>query len=1394
MPQIKFVGMDSKRYSQESTFLNVQAQGDYLHTLLRYNDNEEGASLDNHARWYMSLCKPVLNTAIAGNLYSLISMGKDNIGSIIRFTHVYDKKTGQVIPLAVAAAEGNTDILIGGEYIMYAIENCDPFRIVLAVIADQMPKAMNKLKLKFGIDVDVPDKSMDTFMKIVSCTRNETGNFCYGVNINLGNTEKEVQDKLFRALALRIMDKTVVRDALYLCSMSLQAARDKLKSFMLTEVMLPPVNMRPKFKRTYDAIENMFVEAYLSNMNLSNAPLTPTTIENYVGIYKQFTRNVTAYISAGARGHMSVLQHLSGKHGQIREGNLSKRMDYSARTVIVVDPHLPINTIGVPENIAKDILKHEIIKSRINDSAITVEELQDMLKQHGNVNKLTRSLRLLTKNNKDIKPGSVYVVGDDIRIAIGRQPTLHKGSISSYRMVVVDGSALRLPALICPMFNADFDGDTMHGTVAQSEAAKEEVATLLYCLNNMFWAKDGAPAITPRQEIVYGLNQCTADVDVSKAPLAFGCDTPEKAYAAVVRNRVHIYDRVSDGSTYTTVGRMAFKHCLEGTQTQLELTVASWDKYVCPCCGHEYAYTSYSGTTPKRKCPSCNEELIPIDHENVKSCPFCGKEHGVFIENNKTTIALREKLFAGNDVVQVAKSYNICVTNLRALHHIIENLPTLYASPEIFELLKSMCAVSAFNALDDVRVNCNTSVKERAASRGKLLASDIAKSISVLDDDTRHYVSNVIAKMTDLTSLVSIEDRYETERRNIPRITKDYFETMQAARLHTGIDGMSVTDYVSRYTKCEKCGYSGGYVAITSKNIKKLVNRLLCAPGLSMEGKVSFTENIRRMTELGFMVAKHYAPTLNVLTDVDVSEPSRAFHATVEKIREYYDWGYTSDESYNAAYTAALIERDKQTEKVVESELREKDNGFYKMVASGARGSLSNLVQMYAYKGQVRKSATEVCNAIIEHSYISMLNPLEHFNSANGSRSGIMDRSLATADTGYASRQMWHAANGIVVQEYDCGATIDDTILINADTVFDVIGEGGEKITEALVEAYTGRWCFINGREEFVNYNRAKELVSSNADVHIRSALTCKNPVCAKCYGIDLSTWNEVVVGTPVGIVAAEAIGETTSQLTMRTFQSGGSVKSGAISSAFDLMQRYINVRDAAGCEPVAWATGECHVNSDGVVTIYDADGAHPCPNSKYRVPANVTVKDFVTKGYGIYTIAGERNIRSMLPYRGIVGTKLYLALKLQAIYRSQCMISLKHFEVLVESMCRGLVLRSNSHEYKVGCYYTRKELAASSLPESAISWCLKPISTIPSIENDCVANIDFEAVSKGLHESILLDRTSTFEKPMESLTFGLRPRIGSEINSNYIFERTGSGTPRGNAKDYSHPRGDMLH
>ena len=287
----------------------------------------------------------------------------------------------------------------------------------------------------------------------------------------------------------------------------------------------------------------------------------------------------------------------------------------------------------------------------------------------------------------------------------------------------------------------------------------------------------------------------------------------------------------------------------------------------------------------------------------------------------------------------------------------------------------------------------------------------------------------------------------------------------------------------------------------------------------------------------------------------------------------------------------------------------------------------------------------------------------------------------------------------------------------------------------------------------------AGEVGSGAVDkITIRSPLTCKNPCCARCYGIDNATHHVVEVGTYVGVIAAQSVGEPGTQLTMKEFQRGGVASRVDVTSAFDKVESYVHIQDLsknhAGYDPLAWGTGNVIETPTQDINMKSIR-IEGCGSHSIKVPTNTQIKTKAIKGEGLAYIHGDLSIPEILEISGIEAAQKYLAFKLFYTYKSEVQISLIHFEILVASMTRHMIISTNRKDLRVGQYCTSQELLRGNIDGTIYQSRLLSMQNITKASLDALDSIDMEKQLGGLSRACLLGLTDTLTKPLNRIMVG---------------------------------------
>lgn len=433
------------------------------------------------------------------------------------------------------------------------------------------------------------------------------------------------------------------------------------------------------------------------------------------------------------------------------------------------------------------------------------------------------------------------------------------------------------------------------------------------------------------------------------------------------------------------------------------------------------------------------------------------------------------------------------------------------------------------------------------------------------------------------------------------------------------------------------------------------------------------------MKDLGFKYSTQAGITVGITDVVVLPEKQEILDEAeekVEKVLKQFRRGLiTEEERYERVISIWSEAKDTIQDRLMAS--LDSLNPIFMMSDSGARGNPSNFTQLAGMRGLMANPAGRIIELPIKSSFREGLTVLEYFISTHGARKGLADTALKTADSGYLTRRLVDVAQDVIVREDDCGT--DRGLPITA------IQEGSEVI-ESLYDRLVGRTAFRTvkhpetgevfvKKDEQITEDIAMKIVDSGIEeVHIRSVFTCesRHGVCKKCYGRNLATGADVEVGEAVGIIAAQSIGEPGTQLTMRTFHTGG-VAGDDITQGLPRIQELFEARNPKGQAVISELDGK-------VVDITDTKDKREVvvqgdiETRNYTIPYGARIKvaigDEVIGGQEI--TEGSIDPKELIRITGVEGVQSYLLREVQKVYRMQGVeIGDKHIEVMVRQMMR---------------------------------------------------------------------------------------------------------------------------
>ena len=478
---------------------------------------------------------------------------------------------------------------------------------------------------------------------------------------------------------------------------------------------------------------------------------------------------------------------------------------------------------------------------------------------------------------------------------------------------------------------------------------------------------------------------------------------------------------------------------------------------------------------------------------------------------------------------------------------------------------------------------------------------------------------------------------------------------------------------------------------VTKKTLGKIIDRCIKVHGTAIAAEMLDAikaQGYKYSTKSGITVA-----VCDATIPPQKADLLKDAEAKVDEINDYYNIGlYSNDER-----SRAVIKVWEECTNKVASGLKDnlgKYNPIYMVVDSGARGSEAQLRQLAGMRGLIANTAGKTIEVPIRANYREGLNVLEYFISSRGARKGLADTALRTADSGYLTRRLVDVSQEVIIREYDCHC--HDGI-----EVYDI--KDGNELIEPLSERLTGRYLLedftdengnlIASKDDMITDEKAKEIADivnareneEDRKVKIRSLLTCESEqgVCIKCYGANLASGKPVTVGEAVGIIAAQSIGEPGTQLTMRTFHTGGIASSQDITQGLPRVEELFEARKPKTFAILSEIDGvisfrEIKGNENIVVTNPETleERAYMIPYGFHKKYNSETDDDgnpiFIKKGTAL--TEGSPNPNDILAISGVHAVHDYLIKEVQRTYRMQGVdINDKHIEVIVRQMMRKL-------------------------------------------------------------------------------------------------------------------------
>ena len=555
------------------------------------------------------------------------------------------------------------------------------------------------------------------------------------------------------------------------------------------------------------------------------------------------------------------------------------------------------------------------------------------------------------------------------------------------------------------------------------------------------------------------------------------------------------------------------------------------------------------------------------------------------------------------------------------------------------------------------------------------------------------------------------------------------------------------------------------------KQLKKILDRCI-----NIHGTTQTAEILDDIKSLGYKYSTIGSLSVSI-SDMTVPEEKGDIiteaRKKVETITTAFHYGdLTDEERHKAVCEVWKAADDELKEKLMDG--LDKYNNIYMMADSGARGSDQQIKQLAGMRGLMADTTGRSIELPITSNFREGLDVLEYFISAHGARKGLSDTALRTADSGYLTRRLVDVSQELIIREADCCAGDDE---IPGMVVEPIIDEG--RVVESIKDRTLGRYAaedlvdpegnVIVKANHIINIKRAEAIEEAGIQaVKIRTMLTCRshNGACSKCYGANLATGKSVQVGEAVGIIAAQSIGEPGTQLTMRTFHTGGVASSEDITQGLPRVEELFEARKPKGQAIITEIAGHVEViqtkDKNEIRVINDEKGE--VKNIQIPVKVPITVKE------GEYVEAGDKltngNLypQDILRLKGVNAVQAYMIREVQRVYRLQGVeINDKHIEIIVRQMLKKVTIDNPGDSgYLPGTNVDileveekNKQLVAEGLEPATFERTLLGITKASLATNSFLAAASFQETTKVLTDAAIKGKVDPLIGLKENVLLG---------------------------------------
>ena len=931
----------------------------------------------------------------------------------------------------------------------------------------------------------------------------------------------------------------------------------------------------------------------------------------------------------GNRALKSLSDMLKGKTGRFRQNLLGKRVDYSGRSVIVVGPELKMHQCGLPKEMALELFKPFVMKRLVNSGEAT------------NIKSAKRMVERATNAVWDV----LEEVIKEHPVLLNRAPTLHRLGIQAFEPILSEGRAIKLHPLVCTAYNADFDGDQMAVHLPLSVEAQAEARMLMMSVNNILAPKDGKPVAVPTQDMVLGSYYLTIEKTSKDDPNVKG-----------------------EGTRYSSVdeAQLAYFHHAVDLQVPIEVYIPNSEIY------------------DEEKGAAVGETGMSLVVTTVGNTIFNGELplEMRYYHKEKDQVVEKHLDASGNVVettVEVERWHLGKLIDKKELGRLVAKAHKLYGNLRTAEILDIVKKMGYDNA-------CKSGIS--------IATSDIQipAEKEVILEATEHEVDKV--ERLFRRGLMSDDERYRKVIDLWNEATDKVTDKLMKSTMNKFNPVSMMADSGARGNK-QQIRQLAGMRGLMADPSGRIIDRPI---------KSNFREGL---TILEYFISSHGARKGLADTALRTADSGYLTRRLVDVAQDVI----VREDDCDIVGMNLVKERSRLSKAVLgasQNKIREKVIG--RTLASGVLDEEGNLI------AEADTNITEELFAKLNDAGVEEIN-LYSDEDMNGE--DIENVRINISDTfahNVLKEAMMHNFNGKEVAAdivngagevlAHTGETMTEDIInaVLADGTVKELRIRNNEIAgievEAITEGKKEKTIIETLHDRIIGRNLAEDILDENGDilyhineyvtepmaericqlrekVKIRSVLTCKAKfgVCRKCYGRNLATGKNVDVGEAVGTIAAQSIGEPGTQLTMRTFHTGGVAGADDITQGLPRVEELFEARKPKHPGILSEVAGHVHITQEGnsrKVTVMALDGE----NQEYQIPygAKLSVVEGEEIAKGDRLTEGSLNPHDVLRISGVKATQNYLVSQVVGVYKSQGVdINSKHIEVMVRQMMRKI-------------------------------------------------------------------------------------------------------------------------